>query len=372
MRSEPKVVLHCLGRLNRGGAELRTIELIEALQSSGHAYRHDVLVCSGETGALDDRFRATGGRVHYLRLRPFVLFVPGYLLLLSRLRPRVVHSNLSLFSGTLLFLAWLMRVPARQAHFRGTYGQDRPIYHTIQRFLLRRFATALYAVAPGAGRSHLPDWDLLPRARVVPNGLRFASYAPDIGARERIRRQIGLPADAHVIGHVGRLDPPKNHQRILSIFASAAADPRVHLLCVGKHDTESGELAKTVIAQLPAPIQARIHLVGPHDDIPAWLSAMDSFCFPSLHEGLPGAAIEAVFSGLTPVCSDLPGVRTVNEGLQGRCAVLSLDASDERWALELRAQAPSWETRTARHTALTGNPFDLASALPEFRAMFER
>ena len=59
-------VLHVFGRLLRGGAELRTVELAESFQ--GERVQSDFLVLSGLDGPLDERVRAAGGDVIKCRL----------------------------------------------------------------------------------------------------------------------------------------------------------------------------------------------------------------------------------------------------------------------------------------------------------------
>jgi hypothetical protein len=61
IRADALRILHIFGRLERGGAELRTVELAESFTPD--RVRSDFLALSGLDGALDDRVRAAGGDV---------------------------------------------------------------------------------------------------------------------------------------------------------------------------------------------------------------------------------------------------------------------------------------------------------------------
>ena len=93
-------VLHVLGRMVRGGAELRTLEVIRQLASQGIIC--DVLALSGLPGELDSEVAHCGGRVILLarhwgwqRRLCRVLRLGNY---------SAVHSHVHHFSG------WILRV----------------------------------------------------------------------------------------------------------------------------------------------------------------------------------------------------------------------------------------------------------------------
>ena len=51
----------------------------------------------------------------------------------------------------------------------------------------------------------------------------------------------------------------------------------------------------------------RVHLLGYRKDIAQLYKASDLCCFPSIHEGLPVALMEAMACGLPTVCSRIRG-----------------------------------------------------------------
>ncbi len=71
----------------------------------------------------------------------------------------------------------------------------------------------------------------------------------------------------------------------------------------------------------------------PHEKIPLWMNASDVLCLPSLNEGLPNVALEAMACGIPVVASRVGGVpEIVHEGVNG-LLVPSSDSNARRDAL---------------------------------------
>jgi glycosyltransferase involved in cell wall biosynthesis len=131
-------------------------------------------------------------------------------------------------------------------------------------------------------------------------GVDFASFAASDAAadRESVRREFGIEPAERVLGHVGRFGAAKNHSFLSSIAARARrSEPRICVLCVGV-----GPLFEQVRAQFEH-AGVRAIFTGRRTDIPRLLRAMDVFVFPSIHEGLPLAVVEAQAAGLPCVVS---------------------------------------------------------------------
>jgi glycosyltransferase involved in cell wall biosynthesis len=56
-------------------------------------------------------------------------------------------------------------------------------------------------------------------------------------------------------------------------------------------------------------VAGRVRFMGPQDDVRTVLHAADAFVMPSLREGLPISALEALATGLPAVLADAPGLR---------------------------------------------------------------
>jgi glycosyltransferase involved in cell wall biosynthesis len=142
------------------------------------------------------------------------------------------------------------------------------------------------------------------RARVVPNGIDPARFASPTGGAE-LRRELGIPADAPVIGTVGLLNDAKGHD--LLIEAASALPAAVQLLLVGHGELE-GDL-RALAGRLG--IAERVHFTGWRDEVHSAHAAMDVFALPSRWEGLSYAMLEALAAGLPVVSTAVNGSREV-------------------------------------------------------------
>ncbi len=120
-------------------------------------------------------------------------------------------------------------------------------------------------------------------------------------ARERARLLLGVPADATVIGCVGRLAYQKAPEDFLAAIA-AVRRPGVTGVWVG-----GGELAGR-IGRLAARSIPRVILVGERTDVLELLPAFDVFLLPSRYEGLPTVVVEAMACGVPVVATAVNAV----------------------------------------------------------------
>jgi glycosyltransferase involved in cell wall biosynthesis len=154
------------------------------------------------------------------------------------------------------------------------------------------------------------------RVRLIWNGAPLGEFAP--GPPERglaVRRELGLPADAPVVGAVSRLSAQKGHRHLLDAAAMVLAErPDVRFLVVG-----DGDLAAPLRAQADAlGIADRVVFAGHRTDVPAVLGAIDVLAIASLYEGTPLALFEAMAAGKTIVSTAVDGCAEVLEdGLTG-------------------------------------------------------
>jgi glycosyltransferase involved in cell wall biosynthesis len=138
------------------------------------------------------------------------------------------------------------------------------------------------------------------------NGIDVKAFMDVDLSREEARTRLGLSdKDAFVYGTVGRLEETKGQEVLLRAFARVWGQyPKSWLIITGKGNLES-EL-KALAARLK--IQERVVFTGYRTDIPAVLKAYDVFVLPSVAEGLPGALLEAMATGIPVIASRVGGV----------------------------------------------------------------
>lgn len=325
-------VLHVFGRMDRGGAELRTLELMRYLGSD--KVRQEFCVLSGQPGSLDNDIRQLGGEVHYCPLD--FRFVQNFSRLLQAGQFDVVHSHVHLVSGFIVRLAAANGIPKRVVHFRttGDVTQSKGLRHARDLVLRRwidRYATDILAVSEGTMRAvWRKDWTKDKRCRIVYNGFDVRRFEQDVDA-PALRKSLGIPSGAVVVIHVGRMDRAKNHQRLVRIFASLHSKvPNSYLVMLGRPEPRILRDVEETVSALG--IDDHVKILGERSDVPQLLRAADLMIFPSLFEGLPGAVVEAVASGLPVLASDIPGCMELAAYFPHMVHCISLDLSDDLWS----------------------------------------
>ena len=139
----------------------------------------------------------------------------------------------------------------------------------------------------------------------VVDGPVVDGLAPSADARARARAALGLPADATVVGTVGRLTYQKAPEDFLAAL-QALDRPGVMGVWVG-----DGELAGQIAAQAREIPSVRVLLTGQRVNIPELLSAFDVFVLCSRYEGLPTAVVEAMVCGIPVVATAVNSVGDV-------------------------------------------------------------
>jgi glycosyltransferase involved in cell wall biosynthesis/ribosomal protein S18 acetylase RimI-like enzyme len=159
------------------------------------------------------------------------------------------------------------------------------------------------------------------RSHLLGNGTDTGHFDPARVPAERaaaLRRELGLPADALVVGAVGRLVVEKGYRELFAAArAVRQADPRVRFLAVGAPDLEKADAITEAELDRAA---GDVLVTGWRDDVRDLLAVTDVFVLASWREGMPRSAIEAAAMGKALVLTDIRGCREVAR--DGREALL--------------------------------------------------
>lgn len=153
------------------------------------------------------------------------------------------------------------------------------------------------------------------RITVIPNGVDTARFHP--APRNAARTALGLDAQRKLVLCVSRL----SHEKGVHVLADAVPllarlRPGVQVAVVG-----DGPERSALLQQISRERSGEsIRLVGavPHDQVASWLAAADVVCMPSLREGHPNAAMEALASGRPLVASRVGALQSMIEEDVGR------------------------------------------------------
>jgi len=123
-----------------------------------------------------------------------------------------------------------------------------------------------------------------------------------------LRKRLGIPPDAPVVGFVGRLTRDKGLPELIEAFdAILAAKPDTHLLLVGWFDAAEDALNDDLRSRIKK--HPRIHLTGFVADTAPYYRVMDVMVLPTWREGFPNVVLEAAATGIPVVTTLSTGSR---------------------------------------------------------------
>lgn len=299
--ASPTRVLQVVGRMDRAGAETMLMNYYRALDRQ--RYQFDFLVFGMDRGDYDDEIESLGGRVVRLDSGNWLTRTVAMYRLLRNGPWTAVHAHTNFSNMFPLLAAALARVPVRvsHAHVTGYMGGSmvQHAYQALAPWVIRRTSTSRVACGLAAAR-------LLYRAdeavTLIPNAIASERFMLDRSAQSmRVRRELGLGADALLILQVGRLDPVKNQLFTVEVVKELRSRGRECVVLLAGRGELEGLLRERIAGY---GLEGQVRLLGVRDDIPELFNAADVFVLPSLFEGFPVVLVEAQAAGIPCVVSD--------------------------------------------------------------------
>ncbi len=249
--------------------------------------------------------------------------------LFRRLRPHIVHAHTPKGGLLGMIAARFAGVPVRIYHMHGlpfitATGLTRRILMATEAVSCR-MASQVLCVSRSV-RSLAIDLRLSPPENIHVllqgscNGVDAETeFDPDRlngSVRSDTRRRYGIPADATVIGFVGRLARAKGLVELSDAWKMLRDEhPDLHLLLIGPE--EPGDPPPSGLLEgLRA--DPRVHFTGENWDTPPLYRAMDILALPTHREGFPLVLLEAAAMRVSIVATRVTGcLDAVQEGLTG-------------------------------------------------------
>jgi glycosyltransferase involved in cell wall biosynthesis len=348
---QPIRILRVIARLNVGGPAIHVSLLTEKLGAPDFESR---LVC----GTIDP---GEGDMAYYAAqhgVEPVVIPELGRSLhplrdlktlwkvyrLIREFKPQVVHTHTAKAGFIGRLAARLAGVPVVIHTFHGHVftGYFSPA-KTRFFILLEQFAALLsdtiITLTEGL-RADLADRFHITRRShitVLPLGLDLQPFAAQARHAGDFRRAWGIPAEAPLIGIVGRVVIVKNH----ALFVEAAARlrqqvPNAHFVVVG-----DGDLRAEVEAQVQAlGLRSAFTFTGWQRDLAPIYADLDALVISSLNEGTPVSIIEALATGCPVVGTAVGGLPDLLDGGRLGRLVPSGDAEALAQAIAETVQTP--------------------------------
>ncbi len=176
---------------------------------------------------------------------------------------------------------------------------------------------------------------------VIPNGFDVERLRSESATALSVRKELGIPEKAVVVGHVARFHPMKDHASFLRAAVQVARRiPDSWFLLVGREVSPENPV---LVNDVPPEVINRFIFLGERSDAPRLMQAMDIFCLSSWSEAFPNVLGEAMACEVPCVatnvgdCSDIVGDTGIvvapsdSEALaQGLLAMLEKDGAERR------------------------------------------
>jgi glycosyltransferase involved in cell wall biosynthesis len=289
---KPVVVQHSFGDPGSGGP----IVALERVLASGMSENY--------TFVRMHQDRATGG-INLSLIRRWVS-------LLRTTRPDLVHvQGLGNEGFQAVLAARLAGCPNILVSIHGTVRDLTNPPHPLRRWVVAKalepvtlcMATDIVAVCRAMEERSLLDPVRRKVRPFVTNGVKPGPRVP-IEMRESLRAELGLDPDDVALIVVGRLSVEKGHIDLAQALARLDADVLAKAVLVLVGDGPDRESILAAYADVP---QLVVRALGRRHDVDRLLQAADIFVFPTLHENLSIALLEAMAAGLPVVATAVGG-----------------------------------------------------------------
>lgn len=347
-------VLHIMGCSDVGGISTVVLNYYRCIDRS--KIHFDIALTVDFMGKNAHALQELGAEVFFLPMKSEGLgaFCRGLENLLKERHYDAVHVHESETCYVALRVAKKMGVPCRAAHchttspYEGLKGEVRRLSGCVLNY---HYATHVIGCGQLAGERVFGKHNMKrKKAMVLPNAVDAEAFSYDAQVRREVRKELNVE-DRFVIGMVGRLDELKNYpfafERMKEILKKI---PNAVLIAAGNGPEEAKLRAR--IQELG--LEEYVKLLGRRSDVARLYQGFDLFLMPSLSEGFPVAAVEALAAGLPALLSD-----TITRELSFGSAVEYLPLSEpERWIRAIE----KWQDpgdRAERQKEVAANGLDI-------------
>ncbi|KRW82121.1 glycosyltransferase family 4 protein [Marinobacter sp. P4B1] len=301
-------VLHVITGLNDGGAEAVLYRLIT--KSSEHTHIVVSLMDMGKYGPL---LEDLGVKVFCLGMNPGKPSVGRFWKLTRLIRAEapdavqtwMYHSDL--FGGLAARMVGVRKIFWGIRHSTLEKGKAKRTTIAIAKVLAllsRIVPERIVCCAKKALEVHSDIGYSRSKLLVIPNGYDLSKFMVDEPSGSELRTSLCVGPETFLLGKVGRYDPFKDHDNLLSaLYELQLSGVDFKCLLVGRGlTTENSELMAR-ITELG--LIEKIILAGQRTDIPAVMNALDLHVLSSSSEGFPNVLAEAMACGTPAVSTDV-------------------------------------------------------------------
>lgn len=316
-------VLQVIGALNMGGAETMIMNIFRNIDREKFDFHF--YLCGNENGYYENEVNQLGGIIYNIgrRKKHPVKYIMALYSYIKNNNIDVVHIHATTaLDGLAAVVARIAGVKKVCLFSHCSLGQAAWKQHIMVKLFM-------WAVTDKQACSDLAaEWMFgksAPIISIMPLPILCDKCKYDSHKAAFMRKELGLD-DCFVVGHIGRMVYPKNHNRLIDIFHEVCKiKPSSRLVLIGSGELES-EIKEKILRY---GIEDKVLFLGQIENACTYLSAFDIFLMPSRYEGFPTVALESQANGLPCVLSDKI---THSIALTDLIHFMSLDMKDEEWA----------------------------------------
>lgn len=156
-------------------------------------------------------------------------------------------------------------------------------------------------------------------------------------AKQDVRRELGIPDTAKIVGMVARIDPQKDYRTLARAARDVvAAEPNVRFVIVGGYSSREEHRAHyEEVKKMLAENKVADYFIFTdfRKDIPRLVNAMDIFVLSTHWEGLPLVILEAMAQGKPVIATAVDGIPEII--IDGKTGLLFSHQNNEQLAAQV-------------------------------------
>ncbi len=314
-------ILYSHNSSKQGGMEQHVLDLVRGMIAEGH----EIHVWCPE-GKPFEYYKDAGAIVTAKKIssdfdRFYIQDLSSYL---GDNKIDVIHAHELKAAANALLAAKNAGTPAKITHVHTPISEwkigsvRKKIDILFYSYIVNRMSDAEIALTESKKQAKIGEGIKKDKIVVIPNGLDVEKLTVTpterINYNEEMRKRYNIGKNAFIFGNVGRISREKGHDVLINAFRKFLSTDMYHNKDFALVIAGGGELEEEIklLAQTKG-VSERVVFTGefPPEDLVKIYSLFDLFLFPTLAEGFGLVLIEAMYSGLPVICSDLEVLKEV-------------------------------------------------------------
>ena len=312
--SENKLkVLHVVGSMNLGGAEVMLMDIYRNISSDLHFdFLINYKVKAGiNKGDFDDEIISKGGQIEYIGSQwdlGFLKYIKAFKKVVQKVSPDIVHIHMNAKSGVIALAAKRAGINNIIIHshadlkFRGSLFSR--FVSNFELLIQKQFM----AISANHfwGCSQQANMSLFYKKLLTPNNSAIINNAVDVDSYQNasllkineLRDSYGVNKNTLILGNIGRIVSHKNVSFLMDVLNILNKENVDFIFVFAGRDEQPDYLNEIHAKAKSYNIENKIKYLGVRNDIPVVMNSFDVFLGPALKEGFGLVAVEAQAAGI--------------------------------------------------------------------------